>query len=95
MTSSYVPFSVDDVPLTVHKYPCFLKIGYPQNGSFHWRVIFPLQNYQSGAFLVFFHPSSDASAGAAGEHTGLAILAFLGILAYPVAILTWAPGMSR
>ncbi|CAL1151686.1 unnamed protein product [Cladocopium goreaui] len=25
-----------------------------------------------------------------GEHTGLAILAFLGILAYPVAILTWA-----
>ena len=32
--------------------------------------------------------------GAPGEHTGLAILAFLGILAYPVAILTWAPGIS-
>ena len=28
------------------------------------------------------------------EHTGLVILAILGILAYPVAILTWAPGMS-
>ena len=29
------------------------------------------------------------------EHTGLAILAILGILAYPVAILTWAPGMGE